>query len=100
MFHAMNKAAFVYIMANFKRGTLYTGMSSGLPGRVHLHKTGPVHSFTRQYGCKLLVYFEPHDDIREAIRREKQIKRWRRQWKIELIESQNPDWRDLYGDLF
>ncbi|MEQ9638957.1 MAG: GIY-YIG nuclease family protein [Alphaproteobacteria bacterium] len=96
----MIRGGFVYIMANYKRGTLYIGVSSQLPRRAYQHKHNVVPGFTKRYALHDLVYFEPHEDIREAIAREKRIKRWHRAWKIELIESQNPDWRDLYPELF
>ena len=89
----------VYIMANKRNGTLYTGVSSDLVPRVQLHREGRVPGFTQDYDCKLLVWFEQHNYMHEAIKREKQIKRWRRVWKLELIEKLNPDWRDLYLDF-
>ncbi|KAB2941045.1 MAG: GIY-YIG nuclease family protein [Hyphomicrobium sp.] len=90
---------FVYILASKRNGTLYVGVTSDLYGRIVEHRDGLVPGFTKRYGIAMLVYFEEHDDIGEAIRREKRIKRWRRAWKIELIESRNPDWRDLWLDL-
>lgn len=90
---------FVYILASKRNGTLYVGVTSDLSGRIVEHRDGLVPGFTKRYGIAMLVYFEEHDDIGEAIRREKRIKRWRRAWKIELIESRNPDWRDLWLDL-
>ncbi|GAM97985.1 excinuclease ABC, C subunit-like [alpha proteobacterium U9-1i] len=89
----------VYIMTNKRNGTLYTGLSSDLPPRIQLHREGRVPGFTRDYDCKLLVWFEQHSFMHEAIKREKQIKRWRRAWKLEMIETLNPDWRDLYLDF-
>ena len=89
----------VYILANRENGTVYTGVTDNLARRVYEHKTGAVGGFTRRYGVKMLVYAEAHDDIVEAIAREKRIKRWRRAWKIALIERENPDWRDLFDDL-
>jgi putative endonuclease len=85
------KPGFVYIMANRKNGTIYTGVTSDLPGRVYQHREGLVPGFTKRYGCKLLVWFEAHDDLQEARARELQIKEWKRSWKIRLIEETNPD---------
>ena len=93
-------SGFVYILASRKYGTLYVGVTSDLPGRVFQHRTDMVAGFTKRYGVHRLVYYEPHDDMVAAIHREKQIKRWRRNWKIELIEKENPDWDDLYDGLF
>jgi putative endonuclease len=90
---------FVYILASDRSGTLYVGVTSDLIRRVQEHREGLVPGFTKRYAVKLLVYFEPHRDINEAILREKRIKRWRRKWKLELIEAQNPQWRDLWIDL-
>jgi putative endonuclease len=90
---------FVYIMANKRNGTLYTGVTSNLPRRTYDHRTGLVKGFTSRYGCKLLVWFEPHASMLDAIAREKQIKNGSRRAKLVLIEAMNPDWRDLYEDL-
>ncbi len=89
----------VYILASRRNGTLYTGVTSDLPGRVWRHKTKVVDGFTAKYGVDQLVYFETHESAESAIRREKQIKRWNRAWKLGLIERSNPDWRDLYEDV-
>jgi putative endonuclease len=89
----------VYIMTNKPNGTLYVGVTSNLARRAWEHHSGVSSGFTNRYGLKLLVYAEWHDDIRLALQREKNIKHWRRSWKIELIETQNPDWRDLYETL-
>ena len=89
----------VYLMTNRRYGTLYLGVSSNLPRRVWEHREGVVDGFTRRYGLRLLVWAEHHDDIRLAIQREKNIKHWPRAWKIDLIETQNPEWEDLYGQL-
>jgi len=91
--------AFVYIMASKKNGTLYVGVSTDLIKRVHEHKNDTIEGFTKKYKVHTLVYYEPHDDIYAAIQREKQIKKWKRDWKIELIERENSDWRDLYRDI-
>lgn len=90
---------FVYILASRRDGTLYVGMTSDLVRRVWEHKTKPVPGFTERYGVSRLVYFECLDDAENAIRREKQVKKWRRAWKVELIERANPQWRDLYEDV-
>ena len=85
----------VYILASRRHGTLYVGVTSDLPKRIHEHRTGVIPGFTRRYGVRRLVHIEPHDDIEAAITRERRIKEWRRDWKIELIERENPDWNDL-----
>ena len=90
----------VYIMANRRHGTLYTGVTSDLVQRVHQHRESPVPGFTARYACKTLVYFEMHDEMTVAIAREKQIKAGSRKKKLALVESKNPDWRDLYDSLF
>jgi putative endonuclease len=90
---------FVYILASRRNGTLYVGVTNDLISRVQEHREGLVPGFTKRYTVKLLVYFEEHSDINEAILREKRIKRWRRKWKLELIEAQNPQWRDLWLEL-
>ncbi|HWA22020.1 MAG TPA: GIY-YIG nuclease family protein, partial [Caulobacterales bacterium] len=88
-----------YIMASGPNGTLYVGVTSDLPMRVYHHRTGAAEGFTKRYKCKLLVWWEQFADMRSAIAREKEIKTWRRIWKIELIETKNHLWRDLYPDL-
>ena len=90
---------YVYMLASQIRGTLYTGVTDNLARRIQEHKTGATDGFTHRYGVKTLVYVETHDDIDIAIAREKRIKRWRRAWKFDLIEKDNPDWRDLFDDL-
>ena len=89
----------VYILASRRNGTLYTGVTSDLPGRVYKHREGLIAGFTRQYGVKMLVWFEQHSTMEQAILREKRIKKWNRAWKLRLIEESNPDWRDLAADL-
>ncbi|OGW82219.1 MAG: GIY-YIG nuclease [Omnitrophica bacterium RIFCSPLOWO2_12_FULL_44_17] len=91
---------FVYILANKKNGTLYIGVTSELKKRIYEHKEKLVDGFTKKYGVDKLVYYEQTDDIKEAILREKQLKKWRRDWKIQLIEEQNSKWEDLYDGLF
>ena len=89
----------VYLLASKRNGTLYTGVTSNLLGRIQQHRSGLVRGFTRQYNVKLLVWFEQHATMDSAITREKRIKKWNRAWKLELIEAENPDWRDLAEDL-
>jgi len=93
------KTAFVYILASGFNGTLYIGVTSNLAGRVWQHQNHQIDGFTKKYSIDKLVYFEQYDDISEAILREKQLKKWKRSWKIELIEKQNPEWNDLYSTL-
>jgi predicted GIY-YIG superfamily endonuclease len=90
----------VYIMANRRNGTLYVGVTSNLVQRAHQHREGLVPGFTARYGCKLIVWYERYDEIASAIAREKQIKAGSRKRKLELIDALNPDWRDLYEELF
>ncbi len=89
----------VYILASKRTGTLYTGVTSDLPPRIQLHREGQVPGFTQKYGCKLLVWYEQHYVMQEAIKRERRIKRWLRPWKLELIEAANPTWRNLFQDI-
>ena len=89
----------VYILASRPCGTLYAGVTSDLSRRVWEHETKAVPGFTAQYGVDRLVWFEAHDTAESAIRREKQIKEWRRAWKVRLIEEQNPHWVDLYPSI-
>ncbi|MEM6902161.1 MAG: GIY-YIG nuclease family protein [Pseudomonadota bacterium] len=89
----------VYIMASQRNGTLYIGMTSNLPKRAWEHREGLVEGFTKQHAVKQLVYIETHEDVEEAIKREKQLKNWRRAWKLALIEEQNPNWDDLFQTL-
>ena len=92
----MNKNFCVYILASKRNGTLYIGVTSDLIKRVWQHKEGVIEGFTRDYNVKKLVYYEQHGDAQSAIRREKRLKEWQRQWKIDLIEKNNPNWTDLY----
>ena len=87
-------------MASARNGTLYIGVTSDLPGRVYQHRNGLTEGFTKKYGCVLLVWFEGHGDIEAARYRELQMKKWKRAWKIELIERDNPQWEDLWDTLF
>jgi len=90
----------VYILASARNGTLYTGVTSALETRMSQHKLGVFEGFSKTYGCKRLVWYERHATVLAAIAREKRIKRWRRQWKLALIEAENPQWRDLSEDWF
>ena len=90
---------YVYILASQRNGTLYVGVTSDLTRRVYEHKSGAVDGFTKKYHVHNLVHFETTPDIEGAITREKQIKRWKRSWKVELIEKENPEWKDLYPGL-
>ena len=89
----------VYMLASRPDGTLYVGVPSNLVRRVAEHREGVVPSFTERYGVKRLVWYETHDSIEAAIRREKRLKKWPRAWKVALIESANPKWRDLWDDV-
>jgi putative endonuclease len=89
----------VYIMASRYRGTLYIGVTSALYNRVLLHKSGDVSGFTAKYGVKTLVWYEHYPSMEEAIRRETQMKAWKRGWKIQLVEAFNPDWNDLHEQI-
>ena len=95
----MDKQFCVYILASGKNGTLYIGVTSELAQRVWQHKNKQVDGFTRQYEVDRLVYWEVHESAESAIRREKQIKKWNRRWKLRIIEEANPTWRDLYADI-
>ena len=90
----------VYIMASRTYGTLYIGVTSDLENRVAQHREGLIDGFTKRYGVKRLVWFERHDSIVVAIQREKSLKKWKRRWKVDLIEMTNPDWNDLFPGLF
>jgi putative endonuclease len=90
---------YVYLLASKRNGTLYVGVTSDLIRRVYEHKNNLVHGFTSKYNVHRLVYYETTGDINSAITREKQIKKWKRGWKIELIEKSNPEWKDLYLEL-
>ena len=94
-----DKQPCVYILASQRNGTLYTGVTSNLLKRAWEHRNDLVDGFTRRYRIHLLVYFELHEDIAAAIQREKQIKKWRRDWKVEMIEKANPEWRDLWPEI-
>jgi putative endonuclease len=89
----------VYILASRPGGTLYIGVMNNLVRRVFEHREGLVPGFTKRYGVKMLVYYEVHDTAVAAIQREKNMKHWPREWKIDLILSMNPNWRDLYNEI-
>ena len=88
-----------YIMESKRNGTIYVGATSDLPSRVWKHRNGFYEGFTKRYGVQKLVWYETHTTMQSAILKEKQIKRWRRKWKMELIEEENPQWRDLYDEI-
>jgi putative endonuclease len=90
---------YVYIMANRRNGTIYTGCTSNLPQRVYAHKHDFVDGFTKRYGCHTLVYYEGPGSYDGARSREIAIKKWHRKWKLRLIEQGNPDWKDLYSEI-
>ena len=96
----MEKQYFVYLLSNKSYGTLYTGVTSHLIQRIYQHKAGLADGFTKKYNIHRLVYYEVHLDVNEAILREKRIKKWNRQWKINLIEQHNPQWLDLSIGLY
>ena len=90
----------VYMMASGQHGTLYIGVTSELLNRVAQHREGLIDGFTKRYGVKRLVWFEPHDSIVTAIQREKSLKKYKREWKVNLIELANPKWNDLFPQFF
>jgi len=95
----MNKCYYVYILSNKKNGTLYVGVTSDLKKRIFEHKNHFVEGFTTKYNIDLLIYYESFTTSLDAIAREKQLKWWKRKWKIDLIELNNPDWKDLYEEI-
>jgi putative endonuclease len=95
----MTRSGYVYILASRRNGTLHVGVTSDLVRRVHQHRNGLTEGFVSKYGVHRLVYYEVHDRIDDAIRREKAMKKWRRQWKLKLIEAHNPEWLNLYPAL-
>ncbi len=95
----LTRSYFVYLLASRRNGTLYVGVTNDLTRRVCQHKQGLVEGFTKKYGVKMLVWYEQTESIESAVLREKQIKRWNRDWKIELIRASNPQWRDLYEEI-
>jgi len=95
----MNKQPAVYILASKKNGTLYIGVTSNLVQRIWQHKQDTIEGFSQKYQVHMLVWYELYDDMQSAIQREKQLKNWKRAWKLELIEKDNPDWLDLYDEI-
>jgi len=95
----IEKYFYVYILTNMPYGVFYVGFTSNLPKRIYEHKEGFVDGFTKRYNTKMLVYYEVFENAENAIKREKRLKRWPREWKIEAINQFNPEWRDLYGTL-
>ena len=91
--------SYVYIITNKRNGTLYTGVTTDLKKRIWEHKEGIFDGFSKKHGLKILVWYEVHDDVSEAILKEKRIKKWERAWKLHIIEEMNSEWRDLYEDL-
>ncbi|MEO1485883.1 MAG: GIY-YIG nuclease family protein [Bacteroidota bacterium] len=96
----MHSSYFVYILTNKKNGTLYVGVTNDLKRRIYEHKHHIYKGFSARYGLDMLVYFEMHNNIKDAILREKRIKKWKRAWKLELIASTNPNWIDLAEDWY
>jgi putative endonuclease len=95
----MTKQPAVYILTSQRNGTLYIGVTSNLQKRIWEHKNNLIEGFTKKYGVHQLVYYELHQDMMSAITREKQMKKWNRAWKVELIERQNPEWKDLWEGI-
>jgi putative endonuclease len=95
----MLEIAYVYIMTNQPYGTLYVGVTSNLIKRAWEHRTEAVEGFTKKHGLKRLVWYEQHTSMIEAIAREKRIKRWHRDWKVNLVQAMNPEWEDLYEKI-
>ncbi len=95
----MEKFPCVYIVTNKRNGTLYVGVTSDLPRRIWEHKEKIADGFTKKYDLDKLIFFEDYENMCDAIDREKRLKRWRRQWKLKLIEDMNPEWKDLYVDI-
>ena len=91
--------SYIYILTNKPNGTLYIGVTSDLVKRIYEHKNNFVDGFSKKYNTKQLIYYEIFESIEEAIKREKQLKKWNRSWKIELIENFNKSWKDLYDDI-
>ena len=94
-----SRSGYLYILASKRNGTLYIGVTGDLAGRIWEHRNGTIPGFTRRYGVKTLVWYEYFDDINDAIDEEKRLRRWRRAWKVNLIQERNPDWRDLYDEI-
>jgi len=95
----MGKEGYVYILASKRNGTLYIGVTSDLVRRVYEHKNDLADGFTKKHAVHDLIYYEVFETIENAIIREKQLKKWKRGWKLKMIEKKNPDWKDLYADI-
>ncbi|WP_313808562.1 GIY-YIG nuclease family protein [Sphingobium sp.] len=95
----MSKPGYVYLMASGHNGTLYLGVTSNLVKRVWQHRNGFGSEFSAEYACRFLVWYEAHDDLQEARQREFRMKKWKRDWKLRLIEDHNPDWQDLFVSI-
>ena len=95
----IQKSPCVYLLANKPDGVLYLGVTSDLVKRIWQHKNSFVDGFSKRYNTHRLVWYEQHEDMSSAILREKRVKKWAREWKVQLIEESNPEWRDLYGDI-
>ncbi|MFC1632936.1 GIY-YIG nuclease family protein [Patescibacteria group bacterium] len=95
----MSKIYYVYILGSHKNGVLYTGITSNIHSRLYVHRYGPTSGFSSKYKTYKLFYLEEYEDVGEAIKREKNIKKWYRQWKINLINKNNPEWKDLADEL-
>ena len=93
------KEGWLYLLASKRNGTLYLGVTSELRSRIWQHRTAAIEGFSKQYGCNRLVWIEHYPNLHDARVREAQMKKWKRAWKLELIEKYNPDWRDLWDDL-
>jgi len=93
------KAGYVYLMASKRNGTLYLGATSNLVQRVYQHRNGLIEGFTKDNGCIMLVWYAAYEELHEARRRELQMKKWKREWKVELIEKDNSGWNDLYDRI-
>ncbi len=100
MIKKYKKTYYVYILASKRNGTLYIGITSNIRRRIYEHKNDLIEGFTKKYKVHLLVHYETFEYVNNALTREKQLKRWKRKWKLELIEKENPHWKDLYDDLF
>jgi putative endonuclease len=94
-----DKRYYIYILSNQKNGTLYIGVTSNLIRRIREHKERKVEGFTKKYNIDKLIYYEVYGEVGMALYREKQLKKWKREWKLELIEKENPSWNDLSGSL-
>lgn len=95
----MSRPAWVYIVASQRNGTIYIGHTVDLPRRIYQHREGKMSGFAQKYGCKILVWFERFNTIRDARSFEQRMKKWNRAWKLKRIEERNPHWRDLYDEL-